>query len=379
MTLGEDLSRLWSGELPADEAAALEHRIATEPAVAEQWARLGRAMAALEALPDAMTPPPLRTTHRPAARVRTRTIAPLLLAAAAAAALWFVPRADPVLVLVDGAQWVDGDVRLAAGDAEIDVDGKVWISVEPAAPLARVGVPNVEDPMNKSTIVAGLAGALVTIVVYEGTAVVRAESGPAPVVVGAGETHHTRLPGTPAPAVAATPEARAENIARLQAELAEVQNALAEARFQGALTRGQLAAMQGTPSPWPDGVPAELTPGQFREKLEATLADVEDVEIAEVDCDEYPCVAAIRYTGASAEGGWNQPIADATRAWLGGVIGEHMSISTNVSEFRNDDSVERYVLVGAHEADGDSDVRERTEFRIDGMVDELGSRLGGGE
>ena len=97
-----------------------------------------------------------------------------------------------------------------------------------------------------------------------------------------------------------------------------------------------------------------------------------------MDCSEYPCVGAIRYTGPSSED-WGQPIGEAVRGWLGEVGGEDMSISVNTSRFRNDDREERYVIFGAHSGDRDTDVGTRTEYRIDAMVDELGAKLKEGE
>lgn len=370
--LPEKLSALWSGDLPEAEARELRHRIATEPETALHWKRLCAAMDALDELPVVRTPPPLRSPRSTPARSGAWIAAPLL--AAAAAAWWFLPGAGPEMVLVEGSQWVDGEVHLLAGDAVVDVDGKVWVSVEPANGVPRVGVPNVEDPMNKSTLIAGLAGAIVTVVVYEGTAVVRAESSTAPVTVHAGETHHTQLRPPPSDA-ASTPESRAENIARLQAQLADAEKALAEAQFEGALTRGQLAAVQGTPTPWPSDIPPEIGPERFRAELEAKLADLPDVSVAEVDCTEYPCVAALQYTGALTNDDWSHPIGETVRTWLTGVIGEDMSLSVNTSRFRNGDQEGRYVIFGAHQDGQDSDVGTRVDFRIDGMVDELGERL----
>jgi ferric-dicitrate binding protein FerR (iron transport regulator) len=378
--LGDELSALWSGDLPEREAEALRRRIATEPEVGVRWDRLCRALEALEALPDELTPPPLRTRAEPQPPVErqwpARAVPWALLAASAGLWLWPAPAQD--LVLAAGTQWVEGEVRLAAGDVLVDVDGEAWISVEPAAPVPRVG--SAEGEMNRAAVVAGLAGAVVTVAVYEGTAVVRAASdGGEPVVVEAGETHRRAPPGATKPrpvAPAATAAERLAEVTRLEQELTEAKQALAESEFAGALTRGQLQALQGTPSPWPDDVAPALAPEAFRAGLEARLAELgDDVEIASVDCDEYPCVAAIQKVGDADDSDWNDRLRDSVSGWLQTEIPEDLSVSVNTSRFTDGDRVEQYVIFGAHQGERDSDVGRRTEFRIDAVVDELGERM----
>ncbi|MEZ4237178.1 MAG: hypothetical protein R3F59_13695 [Myxococcota bacterium] len=290
---------------------------------------------------------------------------------AAAAALWLLwPRPPAVLVLAGGAQWVDGDARVAAGDVVVDVAGQAWIQVEPAAGVGRVGAS--EGPMTK-TVLAGLAGAAVTVAVYEGTAVVRRD-GAEPVVVPAGHTERTRPAAAPgAPPVTAV-AAQAE-VTRLEGELAAAKQALAESEFSGALARGQLAAMQGTPSPWPEDAPAALRPEAFRAGLEAQLAELPDVSVAELDCAEYPCVAALHYTGTAEEREWSQQLRDAMQDWLRASVPGGLSVSVNTSRFDQGDASEAYVIFGGYEGERESDVGQRTDFRIDAMVDQLGEQL----
>src|SRR5687767_159406 len=128
---------LWGGELSSDEARALKARIEAEPEVAARWERLCSAMDALAELPDALPPPalPAAALRGAAGEQRVRRALPwrpaLLGAGALAAAAMLVValRApQPEMVLVNGEQWVSGQLDLAAGDASIEVDGKVWIS-----------------------------------------------------------------------------------------------------------------------------------------------------------------------------------------------------------------------------------------------------------
>lgn len=364
----EDLSRLWSRDLPEDEARALEDRIAADPALAKRWRDFRATMEALDALPSEMAPPPLRI-RQPTRASWSRYIP---WAVAAMAAIWaLIPRSGPVLVLADGGQLVEGDVSVLAADAIVDVDGTAWISVEPRTGVARVEGP--EGDMQRSTWMAGLAGAAVTVLVYEGTAVVKASPGAEPVVVHAGEK---RVIGQPPAAAPATPEQRAADVARLEEELTKAKQDLAAAQFEGALTRGQLTALQGNPSEWPTDVPARARPERFQAELEARLKDHPELKVDRVDCDEYPCIAAVKYLGDAESDEWAKPIADDARAFMKDLYGsDGLSMSVNTSRFQDADESAAYVIFGATEPDVGEDVGTRTSYRIDGMVKDLGSEL----
>ncbi len=375
--LDEQLSRLWDGDLPEAEARALRDRIGREPEVARRWERLRAALAALAALPAERTPPPLRAA-RPAKRSWAGLVPWAL--AAAAVVLWLRSWPEPDRVLVAGTEWIDGEAQVLAGDVIVEVDGRVQLLVEPAGGVPRGGGADEEDPMwSRSTVVAAVAGAVVTVVVYEGTAVVRAESG-APVVVEAGDRYRTGGSPAAAPAPAAAPggadEDRQERLARLQAELAAAQEALAAAEFEGALTRGQLEAMQGVVSEWPADAPEPLTPDAFRAGLEATLASLPDAKIAEIDCSEYPCLAAIAYTGEGPAADWFTGAEGGIKGWIDTMNLPSVSMSVNTSRFRDDEGHdESYLIFGAHSS-SDEGVGTRTKYRLDGLVEEIGSRLG---
>lgn len=108
-----DLMRLVAGELPAERAAALERRLATEPELAALYRRLQRAWTALE-LPPVAVPPGY--AGRVAARASALRDAPPALAAAP---LWV--RAAAALALVAGVT-LGAAVGLAGGSAELTAD-----------------------------------------------------------------------------------------------------------------------------------------------------------------------------------------------------------------------------------------------------------------
>jgi hypothetical protein len=302
----EDLSRLLSGDLPDDEAAALRHRIATEPAVARAWDELRALVAGLEHLPEEAPPAALDARvlgERPVPRRRW----PYAVAAFAAVLLvsvglaWLVPRPDPGrIVLVAGEQWVDGAVDVVAGDVPISVDGLSRIRVEPRGGVVREP-PAEEGPMKiVGSALGGLAlGAAVTVAVIDGTATVH--QGGDEVVVRPGETRTFTGTTSTAPGAAVAPRpltgTPAEQIAQLRAENAELKQKLQEAEFSGAIARGQVASTQGVPSEWPDPVPEGFGPAEFDSKLRAAVAKVPGLAVHDVDCSEYPCLALLTTTG----------------------------------------------------------------------------------
>jgi hypothetical protein len=401
MSLDEDLSRLLDGDLPEPEAAALRGRIASDPEVARAWeamASLPDALASLPVVPDDASPPgvpdALLVSALPSPsslqRAGWRRALPW---AVAVAALFFAflrgttPVGPERIQLIAGESVLDGDLHLLAGDRAIDLDGRARVFVEPPDGVVRGAEQNasLEDPMDTRTLLGALAGAVVTITVYEGSAVVLADDG-TPVTVEAGENRvfapgdaPTRSARTDAPAPG-TPERAKELLDRLDAlnaELSETRKALETEKFAGALVRGQLKAEQGDPSTWEDAdVPDAMRPERFEAELRAALEGAPDVAIDRVDCSEFPCIAVLEYTGPSTaeDGDWNQAVGKQVSDWTRDVLGEGTSMSMNSSRFRTDDADARYVLFGAH-ASGDDNVSDRTDWRMGQLVDVLGDEL----
>lgn len=294
MTDLEALSRLLDGDLPPAEAEALRARIAAEPALAASWSTL-------QALPDDLlsladvTPPPVEP---PAPRRANNT--PAWIAAAAALillALWARPRPEPVLL--HGEQLVEGTLTVLAGDTRVAVNGRALISVEPPEGFAREELRTPENPMNRSHLAAALAGALVTVAVYEGSAVVTPATAE-PVHVQAGETTSVGNPATPqrrvvvqrAPGAATTSEL--SELDALREENHALKSQLAASRFGGQLANARVELHEGKPLPWPEDVPASWQPDAFTASIEAAMAaaDIAGFPL-DIDCSEYPCLALI--------------------------------------------------------------------------------------
>jgi ferric-dicitrate binding protein FerR (iron transport regulator) len=128
--------------------------------------------------PDA--PPPtaddegLLSPSRSAVRSFSRRWAPWAAAAACLALLWMWSRPGPPIVLLQGSQFVQGHAVVLAGPTEVEVAGRALIEVEPPDTFPGVGELEAGD-MTKAQVLAAMAGAIVTVTVYEGSAELRAE------------------------------------------------------------------------------------------------------------------------------------------------------------------------------------------------------------
>ena len=385
--LDEQLSRYLDGDLPPRDAAALEARIDREPPVAAALEDLRAVRDALRSLPTEATPPPLRppsdTPDADASPWRyALPLIPWALAAAAVLLLLLRPTPPAVVTLTAGTTELAGDLRIAAGDVHIDLDGRARIRVIPMEPPPGVLRPaEAEDPMNVRLPLAALAGAAVTVAVIEGTALVTGAdadtghlvtSGAAATFGPGGAAIDAPPPrGTTEDAPAARATALRTRIAQLEGELQSTREELAAQSFTAELAAGQLAQLQGSPSAWPEDVPESMTPERFEEELATRIAELEGVEIDHVDCTEYPCIAAMRLIDGAEVGGWEDE-GNPVRAWIEGTLGSGSNVSVNTSRFRHDDYEARFVLFSARGGEHDSDVGVRTKYRMDAMVEELG-------
>ena len=177
----ETLSRYLAGELGESEAEAVRNRIEEDRAWRTAWevvAALPDDIAGLpmpapppaldQALFDRLVPPPSVEGSVPAADpiappreparpewVRGALLGiPALLAAGVLGALLGPGRAPEIEMRV-GTQRIQGEVHLLAGDAVIDVDGVVNVTVDPVDPDSR-------DPegMNRSHLLAAATGSV---------------------------------------------------------------------------------------------------------------------------------------------------------------------------------------------------------------------------
>ncbi|MCA9495077.1 MAG: hypothetical protein KC621_34350, partial [Myxococcales bacterium] len=373
----QDLSRLMSGELPPEEAEALLARIEREPELARAWEAMQSLGAELTTLPEEAPPPHLDA--RVLGRSRPRRSAPgwLLPGAAALAAVALVAvglgEVEPTTVVVEqGTQLVQGRAEVLAGGIPVSVDGSVRISVEPDGALVRVS-PS-EDPMMK-TVGAGVAGAalgaLVTVVVTEGSATV---GGDAPIELGPGERKVVQVGGprierVAAPIALPAGATDAERVAALQAENEALRAELEELRFSEGVARGQLAASQGDPSEWPDEVPAGFAPEAFEANLRAAIAQFPGVEVHALDCGEYPCVAALTVDGSLQD--WQDKLRELPKAMPQDLYGD-AGVWMGMAQMDHDGASQGAIgLSFMPQGEQGEPVRQRTNFRGQTLMQEL--------
>jgi|GEM_PF-1537323 len=379
----ETLSRLLDGDLPEAEAEAARAAIAADPALAAQWAAMQALPAGLAGLTD--SPPPAMPRPGPpppALAAISRTLAPWAAAIAALALLGMWLRPAEHRVLVDGSEWIDGHVSVLAGGVPVVVEGRARISVEPPAALQRELQHNSPEiaAMDKSHLLAALAGAAVAVTVYEGRAAIDSPAGD--VVLEAGETWSSAppAPGAPAQRVVrvAGPEAATDAVpADLAARVAELERENQALRMAEAVQRGRVQSHEGTPQPWPEDLPAAFRPEGVEGLLDEVLAELGGSELlVDIDCDEYPCLVLLDSLDPDGGFGDVKAIGDALKERLddAGIGIRAMGVDTGDGPRR----MAGLTLTPADDAQ-DPDLEARIGHRLDAALhSELGEPGDGG-
>lgn len=284
-----DLSRLLDGELSPEDEATLRTRMDTDADLRASWETMRALPGELSSMPEEA--PPIRFKRRV-------SWAPWLLAAALALfALW--PASPTQLVVGSGAQLVEGHAMVLAADRRIEVDGVALISVEPEGGVVRE--PGQENLMNRQALIGAAAGAVVTIAVYQGRATLTGPSGSQ--TIDAGQTVTVGEP-VDSPVTEGSPSV--DEVAALTARIAELEQALREVGPVASVSPGG----EAEPLPWPPERLSDFEPEAFAETLRAALEGREDLELVEVDCEEYPCLAVVESFAPSDA--WEDEIEDVT-------------------------------------------------------------------
>ncbi|MEL6347100.1 MAG: hypothetical protein AAFV53_28555 [Myxococcota bacterium] len=290
MTDPELLSRYLTEELSPEQVAALERRLADEPALRAHLEEMKTAIAALRDIdvipPPALdpavldTPPPLQ-----ARAANNRRWLQLVAAAGVAFAIGRASVPEPAVV-----QIIDGDAALAFEGVYIDLEGKAEVSWEPVGWAVRKPTMSTQgDPMNLKTALTGAAaGSILAITLLEGAAWVSTDADAAtqePILL---QTRHMDAP----PSQTHTTTAPRKD-ARPSGADADLQEEVRTLRFENALLRGQMRARDGEYQPWPETFDARLRGDTILQAIQEHVGDAG--EIVASDCDEYPCMTFIDY------------------------------------------------------------------------------------
>ena len=142
-----------------------------------------------------------------------------------------------------------------------------------------------ERPMDRRDLIVITLGAALVVIGYEGFALLRGEE------------------------LAVTPRAQAACPAAVNPapsppwcpDLTEQREVLEGCGFEKRVLRARLARYEGFEQPWPEELPRQLGAADFEGTLRGLMDEREEVELLDVDCDEYPCLAVLR---SFEEEGW---------------------------------------------------------------------------
>jgi hypothetical protein len=375
----EKLSRWVDDDLSTGERAAMQARLRDDPLLEARAQRMRALVEDLGHLPEQPAPPALDA--RVLAKREPARWAPLALAALVLLTIGLWRPAPPRVELSHGVQVVDGQAWVEAPWVDVEVDGRVRIAVEPIEALGRERRP--EGSMDRTHVLAALAGALVVVTVERGTAVLHPANADE-IVVAAGETHVVRsgrsdgapapVPASPAPITPRPGETPLQTIARLQERVGQLEAELTTARQAGGIARGQLEVEQGAASPWPDDAPAELKPDAFEATVRAAVAKVGGAVVETVDCAEYPCIAVIRPLELTED--WPKRFKGLGDGLIPSLTDPSTSI--NVSRFGDGDKEAGLMAIAVGrkgELERGSPVNQRTDWRgqviVEGLAEEL--------
>lgn len=383
--LYESLSRYKSGDLSDSEARHLRERLATEPEVATSAAALEQLVSMLESLPEVAPPRDLDDLvlgrKPPAGRSfvirRSKTLVAALIAAVAVCALSLSREPTPTDITVSyGEQIVSGRAVLLAGDATISLDGQARISVEPVeAPVREPPLENEDMKIILSSLGGAALGAIVTIAVTDGHAVVTTTDGVS-TDLNKGEERVIRpiIHSQPVSSIAAG-ATDAQRVQALEAEIESLRQELAEAKFTGAVARGQVAQSQGEPSPWPVDVDPAYQPASFEANLRAEIEKIPGLTLHQLDCEEFPCVATL--LGKDANGDLEKQIKALPESLQASY--PNAGVWMGLAKMAGEDGVQSAAGLALMPNDGkpNDTVRTRTDFRAGSLLRDLESQLEG--
>lgn len=370
------LSRHLDGDLSADEARRLEERLGVEPELAARQQQLLATLDLLQELPaEEPVPPALHAQalamaaplpdRRRASRGPALSWGLAALAAAAALALAVRPPAPTRIAQDPAGPLLQGRTHLSLADGTtVDLDGRARLVPGPCPTCS----PEAPVPLSLPQVLGGAAvGAALTVVVYEGRAVVTPGDGGPSTTVEAGQRHVLGGGAQPEAPVAAREAGPVTGAAASAEELDRLREENDRLRLENALVRGSLAAHEGAPIPWPEHVPEPLRPDGFAARVEAAVAGLEGLELLEVDCDEYPCLAVVR--SSDVEPGWERK-AQAVPEGLNQELGEGYGI---VAMARGEDDGQEPIMMlafGLVEAseDGPAEDPKRIGYRAEQVM-----------
>jgi hypothetical protein len=360
VTDDERLSRWLSGDLPPVEAAAFDARLQEEPELDQRLQALSGWIDDLSHLDDLPVPAALDAAvlgaAGPAVVIPSRRAIPWgpLVGLAAAAVALFVLSPVPLQVTLQGDQLqLTGDGALMIDDVQVDIDGITIVALEATGPQISVeqGTATLTTPGDLPKVLSSGQHVLIT----------------GQQLLSSGSQHQlTRNLSLQVAATQASTDSIGE-ISRLRARITELETALATSQTVGSFVQGQLVATRGEAVPWPEMVEPGMEPDLFHAAVLDTMDGVQDIEVQDVDCSEYPCLALLRVHAPE------ELVTDLVNPLIDAIAAEIPGTSVSVFSHRFRGPAGGVSLVGFAVAPGqdlhrDGDVGVRLGFRADTLA-----------
>lgn len=215
---------------------------------------------------------------------------------------------------------------------------------------------------------AVLAGALITVLVYQFLVLPRSKAQPVR------PTENTPAPvkeAAPPPAPVATPPAAnlAGRIASKEQEIARLQQELGELRQQNAESQARVEQVEGKRRDWPANVPQGYRPEVMEARINALLEKSGLGELVDFDCEEFPCVAVIEAKENSPD--WTKKLQGALSELARTPdLGGRVSMSITGSQHQDGDKTTLTNAVALVPADMfDADLQKRTNNRAQSKLE----------
>lgn len=221
--------------------------------------------------------------------------------------------------------------------------------------------------MTAKLIAAAAVGAGLTVTVYEGTALLWPADAPQdnPIVVQAGDAHV--VPASDPRGSHAAPTVDAVGGTAVDAG-APPEDVLAEnqrLKLENALLKAQLPGAGG-PVPFPEDLSPMLSPSGFSDLVQRAADRSDAVELLEIDCAEYPCMAAMRIAGGDRDE--HELLREAMQAVEDTLGTDDMSAFVNLTREGDADAL---AILAPVTGEVDPDVEERWDQRSRDLAEGL--------
>lgn len=152
----------------------------------------------------------------------------------------------------------------------------------------------------------------------------------------------------------------------------DAEAALQEAELRARLLQGQVNALQGTPTPWPDDLSAGHQPEAIRQMLVRAVVERGLGTLAAMDCDEYPCVALIQRQAAPSD--WVEQVKSALSPELEAGYLPQTGLGLWANSSGEGDAQQGQIAVAIVPAGGDGNAETRLNTRARDLLEVGGDR-----